>query len=121
MTDPAKDAALRTLVAMVGREWVRGEALEHAAREMAAPIRALHRKSAIYAHIDDCDNQDDEHERLWHFETADGEWVCEALPVLGWTCEECAEVASAADDLPEWPCATARIVYPSEELETPNA
>ena len=45
MSDPAVDAALRTLVSMVGRDWNRGEALEAAAREALAPIRALHKPS----------------------------------------------------------------------------
>ena len=40
--DPAKEAALRTLIAITGREWMRGEALEAAAREALAPIRDLH-------------------------------------------------------------------------------
>ncbi|UTN92989.1 hypothetical protein SEA_FINKLE_75 [Gordonia phage Finkle] len=87
-----------------------------AAREALAPIRELHRKAAIFEHVDGCDNDDAEHESLWHFEAANGEMVCESLPVLGWTCGECAEVADLADDLPEWPCATAKLIYTSEEL-----
>ena len=67
-------------------------------------------------HVDDCDNQDAEHERLWHFEATNGEWVCQSLPAVSWTCSECADLAAEADDLPEWPCDTARLIYSETEL-----
>lgn len=41
MSDPAVEAAMRALIAVSGGEWIRGEALTLAAREMAAPIREL--------------------------------------------------------------------------------
>lgn len=86
------------------------------ARAAFAPIRELHRKVATFVHVDGCDDDSADHERLWHFETADGEMVCQELPVPGWTCAECGEVASGADDLPEWPCDTALRCYAEGEL-----
>lgn len=83
-----------------------------AAREALAPIRELHRCVPIYVHADEC--EDPEHDD--YIETWTGEYVCPECPPVGWTCAECAEVASYADDLPEWPCDTARRCYTDEEL-----
>ena len=87
MSDPAVDAALRTLVSMVGREWNRGEALEAAAREALAPIRRLHSPHC------GCSN---DHVRMHIGPDCD--------PV----CQDCGQL---------WPCDTAKLIYTTSELE----
>ncbi|WP_102157666.1 ead/Ea22-like family protein [Zhihengliuella halotolerans] len=75
-----------------------------AAEAAVARVEALHRKSPLYdvlagdcEHGDDCEGVE-----------AEGEVLCPEH-IAGYTCVECAELASdSADGLPEYPCATRR-------------
>ncbi|MGB3602743.1 MAG: hypothetical protein WBA38_04225 [Gordonia sp. (in: high G+C Gram-positive bacteria)] len=119
-TDPAIEAARRTLAAWGEPETNTESAATAltAAREALAPIRKLHRKVGIFDSTDYCDDDTSEHESQHHFEAINGEMVCDHLPPYGWTCAECAEIASGDDDdPPAWPCDTAKLIYTTEELQ----
>ena len=90
------------------------------AREMATPIRELHRKSPIHNLAEDCEicSDDDEQVQAQHapvMESEYGDYLC-AATVVGYTCAHCAELRAADQDLPEWPCVTATYLYSADEL-----
>lgn len=116
MSDPVVEAVRRS-VKWIGAGLVNtspGSVAEFAAREMAKPIRELHKPLTVMCIASDCAT-----------EICDHEDECPAdFPVI--VCAHCWEIAEAANryqgeegihETVEWPCATAKVIYPSEELE----
>ena len=89
--DPAVEAARRMMVKarLMEPEWTPSPGAVGAAREALAPIRELHRPMTADEQVDSWPG-----------------WI------RGDLCAEC-----TSDDTPAmWPCPTAKLAYPSEEL-----
>lgn len=106
MSDPAVEAARRA--------WDRRYPKGRTDFEALAPIRARHRKVPLYLTCD-YDGHLDRDVCESGFESADGEWLCPEC--TGDDVEyACAECRDEDGDNQDWPCATAKRAYPSEEL-----
>lgn len=115
MSDPAIEAAVRS----VPDGTFDPESCDYAAtalsaaREALKPIRELHRKSRLYELAIDPTCEDQGHDL---FEDGSGEWCCkqctDASDEQIYVCAACVDMDSNS----EWPCATAELIYPSEEL-----
>lgn len=124
MSDPAIEAAKRSWLKPRGR-WAAPyfnpdnrleQCLTDAAREALAPLRELHRRTrlfelAVYPFCEDAGHD--------IFEDSDGQWCCRQCTDLRaahdgeeYICAHCADLDSNS----EWPCATAELIYSSEEL-----
>lgn len=115
MSDPAIEAAQRTLQKWTTDGWnaSRDFVAVEAAREALAPLRELHHVIEVWQY-DDVNGvwaYDDDDERIllerWCSECSSDDAI-EAIGNCEW------QDGSAARTL--WPCATARLIYSSEEL-----
>ena len=117
MSDPAVEAAARAFAQVEDDDLAYASERDTsiaAAREALAPIRALHRKVPLYLTCD-YDGHLDRDVCESGFESADGEWLCPEC--TGDDVEyACAECRDEDGDNQDWPCATAKRAYPSEEL-----
>lgn len=103
MSDPAAEAARRTMEKQFGRVWANPSyhmtVRTAAAREALVPLRELHR-SVRHPKFEDWSDED--------FNTLPAHL---RAPV----CAECIHPVSGTNTT--WPCATARLVYSEEELD----
>jgi hypothetical protein len=130
MSNPAVEAAQRAWaerypngsvsLAVSAHEDGLGAFVVAASREALKPIRELHRKSPMFDLADDCDicsSEDDKvSEQHATVESANGDWLCTAN-AAGHCCRHCSGIRRDDGDPVEWPCETAWLVYPTEELE----
>ncbi|WP_197078034.1 hypothetical protein [Gordonia sihwensis] len=81
-------------------------------RDTTGSVRMLHRKTGVSPRADDCTDptHEDRFERY-------GEEFCADCAPMGWTCAACAAIARDEHHMPpDWPCATAKLVYTEDEL-----
>ncbi|QGJ87607.1 hypothetical protein SEA_FAITH5X5_53 [Gordonia phage Faith5x5] len=83
------------------------------AREALAPLRNLHRPTYRYLHATGACIHD-EHDT---FEVANGDHVCRnCTDDDGGPQKVCAECLDEEGSNIDWPCATARLIYPEDDL-----
>lgn len=125
MSDPAIDAAQRAWaerypIGSASVDLLKSQAKEGlgafviaAAREALKPIRELHRKSRLYELSVNGTCEEQGHDI---FEDGTGEWCCkqctDASAEQIYVCAACADMDSNS----EWPCATAELIYATEEI-----
>lgn len=113
--DPAIAAAQRAMSnPEVEAAWIDGgnDLAIAAAREALAPLRELHWPTHHYLHATGACIHDHD-----TFETANGDHVCcDCTDDDGGPRKVCAECLDEDGSSIDWPCATAKLIYPESEL-----
>jgi hypothetical protein len=68
-------------------------------------VRDLHREWPVYGSDEDCSAGNEAHNEARHFESTDGEWLCQDLYAYS-VCSHCRDEEGFLDET--WPCPTIR-------------